>query len=165
MKARAAFRSTPSTSQTGQVLSTQTWGSGGYELALPAGQYRIIASLNDKVFQTTNVTIGNVNVEQDFVLSNSWQGGTRETAIAAAQPVPVAITPTPAPAPTPSPTSLAITPTPTPAPTTAPAPQPVVSSQPTPEVWVVPLPNYQPTRSQQTVLSLLASSWSAWNAR
>ena len=74
--------------QTGQVLSTQTWASGGYELALPAGQYRIIASLNDKVFQTTNVTVGNVNIEQDFVLTNSWQGGTRESAIAAAQPRP-----------------------------------------------------------------------------
>ena len=72
--------------QTGQVISTQTWASGGYELALPAGQYRIIASLNDTVFQTTNVTVSNVNIEQDFVLTNTWQGGTRESAIAAAQP-------------------------------------------------------------------------------
>ena len=137
--------------QTGQVLSTQTWASGGYELALPAGQYRVIASVNDKVFQATNVTIGSVNVEQDFVLSNPWQGGTRESTIAAAQPAPVVITPT-----------RGSTPAPTPAP--APAPQPV-SSQPTPQVWVVPLPNYQPTNTQKTVLSLLASSWSAWNAQ
>ncbi len=90
--------------QTGQVLSTQTWASGGYELALPAGQYRVIASINDTVFQATNVTISNVNVEQDFVLTNSWQGGTRESAIAAAQPAPVLITPTPVPAPAPAPT-------------------------------------------------------------
>ena len=83
--------------QTGQVLSTQTWASGGYELALPAGQYRIIASLNDKVFQTTNVTVGNVNIEQDFVLTNPWQGGTREAAIAAAQPPPVVAAPAPPP--------------------------------------------------------------------
>jgi uncharacterized protein YkwD len=122
--------------QTGQVLSTQTWSSGGYELALPAGQYRIIASVNNTVFQTTNATISNVNVEQDFVLSNSWQGGSRASAIAAAQPAPAI---------------------------TVPAPQPA-TSQPTPQVWVVPLPNYQPTNSQQTVLSLLASSWSSWNA-
>ena len=81
--------------QTGQVTSTQTWASGGYELALPAGQYRIIASVNNQVFQTTNVTITNVNVEQDFVLSNPWQGGTRQAAIAAAQPAPPA-PPTPA---------------------------------------------------------------------
>jgi uncharacterized protein YkwD len=123
--------------QTGQVSSTQTWSSGGYELPLSAGQYRIIASVNNTVFQTTNVTISNVNVEQDFVLSNSWQGGTRSAAIAAAQPAPPVVT--------------------------APAPQPV-TSQPTPQVWVVPLPNYQPTNSQQTVLDLLASSWSTWNA-
>jgi Cysteine-rich secretory protein family len=73
--------------QTGQVSSTQTWSSGGYELSLAPGQYRIIASLNDEVFQTVNITVGDVNSEQDFVLSNPWLGGTRESAIAAAQPV------------------------------------------------------------------------------
>lgn len=71
---------------TGQVTSTQTWSSGGYALSLAPGQYTIIASLNNKVFQTTNVTISNVNVERDFVLTNSWQGGTRSAAITAAQP-------------------------------------------------------------------------------
>ncbi len=132
--------------QTGQVFSTQTWASGGYELPLAAGQYRIIASVNNTVFQATNVTISNVNVEQDFVLTNSWQGGSTSSAIAAAQPAPVAMTP------------VVTAPV-----VTAPAPQPV-ASQPTPEVWVVPLPNYQPTNAQQSVLSLLASSWSTWNA-
>jgi len=72
--------------QTGQVASTQTWASGGYELPLAPGQYTIIASLNDQVIQTSNLTVGNVNVEQDFLLTNTWQGGTRESAIAAAQP-------------------------------------------------------------------------------
>jgi uncharacterized protein YkwD len=71
---------------TGQVTSTTTWNSGGYALALAPGKYTIVASLNNQVFQTTNVTINNVNVEQDFVLSNSWQGGSRSAAIAAAQP-------------------------------------------------------------------------------
>ena len=162
--------------QTGQVLSTQTWASGGYELALPAGQYRIIASVNDTVFQATNVTIGNVNVEQDFVLSNSWQGGTREAAIAAAQPTPVVVAPTPTPKPQLTPMLQAMSApqpqtTPEPAPqqpqttaTQAPAPEPIQSSEATPEVWVVPLPNYQPSSSQQAVLSLFASSWSTWNA-
>ena len=72
--------------QTGAVSSTQTWGSGGYELSLAPGQYRIIASLNDTVIQTSNVTVNNLNIEQDFILTNTWQGGTREAAIAAAQP-------------------------------------------------------------------------------
>jgi uncharacterized protein YkwD len=71
---------------TGQVTSTQTWSSGGYALSLAPGQYTIVASLNNQVFQTTNVTIANVNVEKDFVLSNSWQGGSRSAAISAAQP-------------------------------------------------------------------------------
>jgi cysteine-rich secretory family protein len=138
--------------QTGQVLSTQTWASGGYELSLPAGQYQIIASLNDGVIQTANVTITNVNVEQDFVLSTTWQGGTRESAIAAAQPQPVVAAPTPQP--------VVVAPTPQPV-VVAPTPQPVSSQlqSSTPE-WIVTLPN-QPTTS---AASLLASSWSAWNA-
>jgi uncharacterized protein YkwD len=72
--------------QTGQVSSTQTWDAGGYELSLAPGRYRIIASLNNTVFQTTNITVGTVNVEQDFILSDSWQGGSRQSAITAAQP-------------------------------------------------------------------------------
>lgn len=77
-------------SQTGQVTSTQTWSAGGYELPLAPGQYTIVASLNDNVIQTSKLTVGNVNVEQDFILTNAWQGGTRENAIAAAQPQPPA---------------------------------------------------------------------------
>jgi uncharacterized protein YkwD len=71
--------------QSGQLYSTQTWDSGGYELSLPAGQYAVIASVNGEVVQNVNVTVGNVNVEQDFILSNPWQGGSPESAIAAAQ--------------------------------------------------------------------------------
>jgi uncharacterized protein YkwD len=72
--------------QTGNVLSTQTWDSGGYKLSLPAGRYRVIASLNGQVVQTTDINVGDLNVEQDFILTNSWQGGSRDSAIAAAQP-------------------------------------------------------------------------------
>ena len=86
MKGRAAFRSTPSTSRPAASAPRRPGHSGGYELALAPGQYRIIASLNDTVIQTTNVTVNNLNIEQDFVLTNTWQGGTREAAIAAAQP-------------------------------------------------------------------------------
>ena len=63
--------------QSGAVSSTQTWASGGYELALAPGQYAIIASLNDTVIQSSTVTVNNLNIEQDFVLTNTWQGGTR----------------------------------------------------------------------------------------
>ena len=90
--------------QTGAVSSTQTWSSGGYELSLAPGQYRIIASLNDTVIQTCNVTVNNLNIEQDFVLTNTWQGGTPEAAIAAAQPqiAPAVVTPAAPPATTPA---------------------------------------------------------------
>ncbi len=77
--------------QTGQVFSTQTWASGGYELSLAPGQYTIIASVNDDVIQTASLTMGSVNVEQDFIMTNAWQGGTREGAIAAAQPQPAPV--------------------------------------------------------------------------
>jgi uncharacterized protein YkwD len=72
--------------QTGAVSSTQTWDSGGYELALAPGQYNLIASLNNTVIQSANITVNNVNIEQDFILTNPQQGGTLQAAIAAAQP-------------------------------------------------------------------------------
>jgi hypothetical protein len=150
--------------QTGQVLSTQTWASGGYELALPAGQYQIIASQNDTVFKTVNVTVSNVNIEQDFVLTNSWQGGTRESAIAAAQPAAVVVPATPQPVVTPPTPQPVVTP-PTPQPAVAPPTSQPVSSQAqasTPN-WTVALPN-QPTPAQSAVLHMLSSSWSAWSA-
>jgi uncharacterized protein YkwD len=134
--------------QTGQVLSTQTWSSGGYELSLPAGQYRVIASLNDTVVQTVNVTVADVNIEQDFIMSNPWQGGTRESAIAAAQP-PVAIQATPQP--------VVVTPPP------ATTPQPIAVGW-TPVVPSTPTSNSTTSKTPQSVMSLLASSWSAWNA-
>ena len=37
---------------TGQTTSTQTWSSGGYQIALSPGQYQITASFNGTVFQT-----------------------------------------------------------------------------------------------------------------
>jgi uncharacterized protein YkwD len=152
--------------QTGQVASTQTWDSGGYELSLAPGQYQIIASLNDQVFQTTNVTVGNVNIEQDFVLTNSWQGGTRESAIAAAMPV---VAPTPTPAPTPIVTT---TPTPTPTPTVTTTPTPIVTMTPfaaqaaaVSGTQAASQPASASTNTpSSSPLSLFDNSWSAWNA-
>jgi uncharacterized protein YkwD len=73
--------------QTGQVSSTQTGSYGGYQMTLAPGSYRIIASLNDQVIKTVDVNLGDVNSEQDFLTSDSWQGGSRADALAAAQPV------------------------------------------------------------------------------
>ena len=80
---------------TGAVSSTTTWSSGGYELSLAPGQYQLIASENNVVFKSVGISVGSVNQEQDFVLTDQWAGGSRSAAIAAAQPAPVA-TPTPA---------------------------------------------------------------------
>jgi uncharacterized protein YkwD len=81
---------------TGAVSSTQTWSSGGYELSLAPGQYQLIASQNNEVFNSSKVTVGSVNIEQDYVLTNTWQGGSLQSAISAAQPAPKP-TPTPTP--------------------------------------------------------------------
>jgi uncharacterized protein YkwD len=78
---------------TGQVSSTQTWASGGYELSLAPGQYQLIASQNNEVINSSKISVGNVNIEQDYVLTNTWQGGSLQGAISAAQP---STTPTPA---------------------------------------------------------------------
>src|SRR5208283_3272546 len=89
---------------TGQTTSTQTWSTGGYQIALTPGQYQITASVNGTVFQTLPVMIGTQNVEQDFVLSNNWDGRSRDQVInslapaaTTSQPVPSATTSQPVP--------------------------------------------------------------------
>ena len=89
---------------TGQTTSTQTWSTGGYQIALSPGQYQITASVNGTVFQTLPVTIGTQNVEQDFVLSNNWDGRSRDQVInslvpsgTTSQPVPSGTTSQPVP--------------------------------------------------------------------
>jgi uncharacterized protein YkwD len=137
---------------TGQVTSTTTWNSGGYAMSLAPGQYTIVASLNNQVFQTRNVTISNVNVEQDFVLSNSWQGGSRSAAISAAQPQPQ-----------PQPQQ----------PQSPPANNSVSNSQPT--VWMGPVTTSSSSSSQSSnssssnmnAIDAALSSWggSAWSVQ
>lgn len=129
--------------QTGAVSSTQTWSSGGYELSLAPGQYRIIASQNDTVIQTANVSVSNVNVEQDFILTNAWKGGTREAAIAAAQPQVTAPVTIPVPT-TNNPVSIVGT-----------FANASTSSQPAAN---------SPVSAPNSFLALFATSWSAWNA-
>jgi hypothetical protein len=132
--------------KTGAVASTQTWGSGGYELALAPGQYRIVASSNDTVIQTSTLTVNTLNIEQDFILTNTWQGGTREAAIAAAQPP---VTPPVSPPVTPRPVVVNIV-----------APAVTITSQPTPTA--TPTPTSIPAAG--SILSLFTNAWSAWNA-
>jgi uncharacterized protein YkwD len=57
---------------TGQTTSTQTWDAGGYQIPLSAGQYEVTASYNGTVIQTVNLTVGNENVKQDFLLNRAW---------------------------------------------------------------------------------------------
>jgi hypothetical protein len=73
--------------KTGQVSSTQTGSFGGYQMPLAPGPYRIIASQNNQVIKTVDLNVGDTNIEQDFITSDAWQGGSRDAAVAAAQPV------------------------------------------------------------------------------
>ncbi len=70
---------------TGQVSSTQTWASGGYELGLNPGNYQLIASQNGQVISSQSLSVGNVNIERDINLSANWQGGSLSSAISSAQ--------------------------------------------------------------------------------
>jgi hypothetical protein len=79
---------------TGQVSSTTTWGTGGYELALDNGSYRLMASVNGQVVSSQDISINGQNVEQDFNLPSQPQGGALSDAIAAAQPQAAAPAPT-----------------------------------------------------------------------
>jgi uncharacterized protein YkwD len=66
---------------TGATTSTTTWDSGGYALPLSPGKYQVTASLNGTVTQTLTLTIGADNVEQDFILSNTMDGRSRDQVI------------------------------------------------------------------------------------
>jgi uncharacterized protein YkwD len=107
--------------QTGQVSSTQTWASGGYELALNPGQYQLIASVNNQVIASRTITISNVNIEQDFKMTNAPVGGDLQAAVSAAQPQLSAPTPSVTAPAAPQPaqvqyTPMSVTPSPIPVP-------------------------------------------------
>lgn len=53
------------TSTTGATYSTETYGSGGYDLTLPPGTYDVVFSGPDLVETTKRVTIGSSNVKLD----------------------------------------------------------------------------------------------------
>ena len=148
---------------TGQTTSTQTWSTGGYQIALCPGQYQITASVNGTVFQTLPVTIGTQNVEQDFVLSNNWDGRSRDQVINSL--VPSATTSQPVPSGTTSqPVSSATTSQPVPSGTTS---QPVPSgttSQPVP-IATTSQPAATVSTPAVSPLPTFSGSWTTWQAQ
>ncbi|HKM52114.1 MAG TPA: CAP domain-containing protein, partial [Isosphaeraceae bacterium] len=59
---------------TGKTTSTQTWSTGGYQVPLSPGDYKVTASQNGTVIQSVTLTIGSQNAEQDFLLNRPWDG-------------------------------------------------------------------------------------------
>ncbi len=148
---------------TGQTTSVQTWDSGGYQMALDPGTYKVTATLNNKVIKSQDVTIGTQNVEVDYDLSDPWQGGPIPTVTPTQTPTLTAMaltTATPAPTSTPAPTTTS-----TPAPTTTSASTPT----PTPVVNVVTNANSNSNASTSNTTSAAtksssSTSWtSGWN--
>jgi len=74
---------------TGKTESTRTWDSGGYQMPLSNGRYKVTASQNDVVIKQVDVNVSDLNVAQDFVTSDKWDGRPLSVAI------PKASTPTP----------------------------------------------------------------------
>jgi uncharacterized protein YkwD len=131
-----------------QVAETTTWDSGGYQIPLSPGSYKVIAVDNGQVIKSQDVTIGSDNVEVDFDTSQPWQGGSLPTPNNQSQPaIAVAVqAPVVKPVQTPSPTPVQV-----PAPVQVPVTAPVVND---PSLIAGPaLPNMD---------SSWVSSWSWW---
>ena len=69
---------------TGQSKSVQTWDTGGYQLPLDPGQYKLVARVGDRVFRTDYITMGTQNSLVEYNLNQPWQ-----TESASASPVTV----------------------------------------------------------------------------
>lgn len=131
---------------TGKVSSTQTSSVGGYQMELSPGQYQVVSSQNDKVIQSSPVSIGSDNVEVDFVLTNPWDGRSRQDVLNSLSPnsgsaVSTFAASTPAPAPTPTPT-----------PTTTSAPVVTIAAR-------TPVPAQVSTAAPTSL-----GGWSSWKA-
>ncbi|MGC4032266.1 MAG: CAP domain-containing protein [Tepidisphaeraceae bacterium] len=65
------------------VFTTTTWDSGGYSLELPAGTYDVTGvgtSLGGTV-RYSQVTVGSINVKEDFVAGENLSGGGSGTSL------------------------------------------------------------------------------------
>jgi uncharacterized protein YkwD len=69
--------------ETKSTTTTTTMDAGGYQVSLPAGRYQITASVGDTVVKTVELTIGTENVKQDFILSDPWDGRSRNQFLSA----------------------------------------------------------------------------------
>lgn len=147
--------------QTGQVASTQTWASGGYELPLAPGNYQVIASQNGQVVSSSQINVGTVNVENDVIMNNPWLGGSLSAAIAALQPAPAPVVVVPIQAPAPVVTLQA----PVVAPQVnwqIPDASNVTSSNPD---WQISAPSAPNNTTSFASVDAALSSWSTWTAQ
>ncbi len=157
---------------TGQVASTQTWASGGYELPLAPGDYQVIASQNGQVVSSNQINVGTVNIENDVVMNNSWVGGSLSAAIAALQPAPAPVVTAPVvviPVQAPAPVVTVSTPVATPLAVNWQIPDATVANSSNPD-WQIAAPaTPSPSAPNNTTtfasVDSALSSWSTWNAQ
>lgn len=58
---------------TGKTVSVQTWDSGGYQIPLDPGTYKVTARVGDQVVRSQDVLVGSQNIKVDYDLSDPWQ--------------------------------------------------------------------------------------------
>jgi uncharacterized protein YkwD len=81
---------------TGASVQTQTQDAGYYSLSLAPGNYQVTATENGQVVKSSNVTIGNVNVEVDYNLTQLAASAPAPAAQVISAPAPVTPPNTPA---------------------------------------------------------------------
>jgi uncharacterized protein YkwD len=123
-------------STTGSQYTATTWSSGGYQVEVPSGTYRVVAESNGTTTKVATVKVRDENVKVDFDLNDAVK-------TVADSPKPVAVpTPPPAPVTKPAPQQPNTVPAkPAPAPIPEPPPtQPVIQPEPTPANEPAPEP-------------------------
>lgn len=143
---------------TGATQDITPWDSGGYQVALDPGLYRVVAHRGSRVFRAQDVAIGTDNVKIDYNLNNAWDGS--NYTIPSAEPVVSKPAPVAAPAPAPVTRPAAVVAKPAPvavqsAPVTATAPVPTQTQSQAPT---------QPSTAPKTLAFTWANmSWRGWN--
>ncbi|WP_165220796.1 CAP domain-containing protein [Aquisphaera insulae] len=144
---------------TGKTTSVQTWSAGGYQMALDPGSYQVTSSVNGKVVKSVAVTIGTDNVEQDFLLNQTWDGRSRDAVISS-----LTTPPTPAPAPVVQTTVAPVVQT-TAAPVVQTTAAPVTLFIPT-AAKTVSIPVAKPfATAKATSTPSFTGSWTSWTAQ
>jgi uncharacterized protein YkwD len=133
---------------TGQVVHTQTWDAGGYQVAVdPNHSYKVTARLGSQVLGSQTVQVGDLNVEADFTQSGAPAPA---SSLSASSSVSAAISPAPVAFPGPIVAPQVVV-------NSAPAPQVVTNSAPAPQVAANPTPAPQvvaaPTPAPQPVVN------------